>query len=132
MEEDKEDAERHYVADADKPNAEERPVDCTTIGKFVADSITRYKPPHHDAGEKGTCWQHDLSCEEVAEIHERHVKEPYARNSTNGKGTEHGNYAAHYGEYRCGLSARQFHLFVEEGGAYLVHGDGRCQGGKHQ
>lgn len=103
MEEDEEDADRHDEAHTDQPDTEQRLVDRATIGELVTDNVARHKPPYHDAGEEGTCRQHDLSREEVAEIHERHVEEPYARNSTNGKGAEHSNDAAHDGDYQCGL-----------------------------
>ena len=132
MEEDEKDAERHHVAHAEVPEAEEGLADGVAVGKLVAECLTGNQPTDHDTSEEGSRWQQHLRGKEVAEFHQRHSEKLYARNGSNGQGAAYGNKTADKGNDPRGLPAVHVQLFMEESGTYLMHGDGAGQGGKYK
>ena len=97
------------------------------ICKLFLDHLSVHQPSHDNARQEGACRQHQLSCEEITEVHQRHAKHLKVCIGPYRKGAEHGNQRTHHREDPSGPVTRQMELLMEEGRSNLVHGDGRCQ-----
>ena len=71
MQEDQKDAERHDIPDGEQIGCEERLCNGAMISKLLAHHLTINKPSHDNTREEASGWQHDLGCEEIAEVHQR-------------------------------------------------------------
>ena len=75
MEEDQDNADRYHKTDGEQPSLEESGLQDASIGKLMLHQLTIDKPAHHNTRQEGASWQHQLSREEIAEVHQRHAKE---------------------------------------------------------
>ena len=132
MQEDQQNTEWHDVSDGEHIGCKERPLDGAVIRKLVLDHLTVHQPSHDDTRQEGTCWQHQLCCQEVTEVHQRHAKHLQVGIGPYRKGAEHGNQRTYHREDPSGPVTRQMEFLMEEGRTDLVHGDGRCQGSEDQ
>ena len=85
MEEDQDNANGYDKTDGEQPSLEEGGLQGASIGKLMLYQLTIDKPAHHNARKEGACGQHQLSCEEIAEVHQRHAKELYSTISAHGE-----------------------------------------------
>ena len=90
MQENQNDAERHDISDGKQISREERPCNGATIGKLIAYQLAINEPSHDDAREEATNGQHELSREEIAEVHQRHTEHMQVVGSGR-KRAEHGD-----------------------------------------
>ena len=131
MQENQEDAERHNISDGEQIGREERPCDGATIGKLIAYQLAINEPTHEDTGEETTYGQHELGCQEIAEIHQRHAKHMQVVGSGRER-TEHGDARTDHRQNPSSVLTRQIQFLVEKRRTNLVHGDGGRQGSKYQ
>ena len=75
MEEDQQDTEWNDVSDGKHISVIECHADAALIGKFILQQLTTDEPTHHDTRKEGACRQHQLSCQHVAEVHQRQAEE---------------------------------------------------------
>jgi hypothetical protein len=94
--------ERNNETDGEITHTEENKANSTLIGKLVLHQSLVHKPSQHDTRQEGTCRQHQLGCEEIAELHQRHSKELQAIISTNGERAEHRQQATNGRQYPSG------------------------------
>ena len=73
MQEDQDNAERHNISDREYIGREERLSDGAMIGKLIMYHLAIDKPSHDDTREESANGQHELGCQEVAEVHQRHA-----------------------------------------------------------
>ena len=74
MQEDQQNTEWHDVSDGEHISRKERPLDSAVIRKLVLDHLSVHKPSHDNARQERTCRQHQLGCQEITEVHQRHAK----------------------------------------------------------
>ena len=72
MEEYEYDADRTDVAYSKEEYAIEHLVMLSVVGELVEDQLARNIPAYKQTGEHTTQGQHDVGCQLVAEVHERH------------------------------------------------------------
>ena len=74
MQENQGDAEGNNVTDREHVGCEERGCDGAMIGKFLANHLAIDKPSNNDTREETANGQHNLGCQEIAEVHQRHAE----------------------------------------------------------
>ena len=132
MEEDQDDADRHDETDGKEPGAEERLTGGAPGKELFTHQPMVDAPAYHDARQEGTRGQHILSCQVVAEVHQRQAQYLDISVRPHREGTEHGHRGTDDSQYPCGPLTRPMQFLQKEGRADLMHRDGRCQGSKYQ
>ena len=132
MKENQDDADRHDETDRKQPSTEERFTVRPFVGELIPHQPSVCKPAYQDAREEGSGWQHILSRQIVAELHQWQSQHLNIGICPNRKRTEHGYQRADCRQYPGSTLTRQMKLLMEEGRTNLMHGDGRGKGSEYQ
>ena len=132
MEEHHEDADGTNESHGKEVGSIKGSVESTIIGILAMNNMLWNEPSHEQTGKEGAQWKHILCCQFIAELKNTKPHHAKTRTGSHRQGTEDGDDAAHECEHPGCPFAGCVQFLMEECRTYLVHGDGRGEGGEHK
>ena len=85
MKEDKQYAERTNKPDGKQEQRKEALTMRAPIGELVMGDLSGYVPTHEETSQDGTCGQHEVGCQGIAEVHHGESEQLQTVHSTYGQ-----------------------------------------------